>query len=67
VLAPTARFVSPSRIAQLAAVIKPSMLLKIHKLLVDHKYTPGSFSLRHIGASPVPKGRLRKSAPLSSG
>jgi putative transposase len=47
VLAPTTRLVSPRRIAQLAAVIKPSMLLKIHKLLVDHKYPRLFFSSSH--------------------
>jgi hypothetical protein len=37
VLALTTRFVSPHRIAQLAAGIKPATLLKTHKLLADHK------------------------------
>ena len=35
VLALTTLFVSPQRIAKLGAVIKPSTLLKFHKMLVD--------------------------------
>ena len=38
VLGLTTLFVSPRRIAKLGALIKPSTLLKFHKMLVDRKY-----------------------------
>ena len=55
VLALTTLFVSPQRIAKLGAVIKPSTLLKFHKMLVDKKYRRlfSSSSHRH---KPGPKG-----------
>jgi putative transposase len=55
VLALTTLFVNPRRIAKLGAVIKPSTLLKFHKMLVDKKYRRlfSSSSHRH---KPGPKG-----------
>src|ERR1700692_3449209 len=38
VLALTALFVSPRRVAKVAAVIRPTTLLRFHKALVDRKY-----------------------------
>ena len=48
-------FVSPSRIAKLGAVIKPSTLLKLHKMLVDRKYRR-IFSSSSHRRKPGPKG-----------
>ena len=55
VLALTTMFVSPRRITKLGAVIKPSTLLKFHKILVREKYRRlfSSSSHRH---KPGPKG-----------
>jgi putative transposase len=55
VLALTTLFASPSRIAKLCAVIKPSMLLKFHRMLVDKKYRQLFFSPSHR-RKPGPKG-----------
>jgi hypothetical protein len=38
VLGLIALFVSPRRIAKVAAIVKPSTLLRFHKALVDRKY-----------------------------
>ena len=55
VLALTIMFVSPRRITKLGAVVKPSTLLKFHKMLVREKYRRlfSSSSHRH---KPGPKG-----------
>jgi transposase InsO family protein len=55
VLALSTMFVSPRRITKLGAVIKPSTLLKFHKMLVREKYRRlfSSSSHRH---KPGPKG-----------
>jgi len=55
VLGLTTPFVSPSRIAKLGAVIKPSTLLKFHKMLVDRKYRR-LFSSSSHRRKPGPKG-----------
>jgi len=55
VLALTTLYVSPSRIAKLGAVIKPSTLLKFHKMLVDKKYRQ-LFSSSSHRRKPGPKG-----------
>jgi putative transposase len=48
-------FVSPRRIAKLGALIKPSTLLKFHKMLVDRKYRR-LFSSSSHRRKPGPKG-----------
>jgi putative transposase len=48
-------FVSPGRIAKLAAVIKPATLFKFHKALVDRKYRL-LFSSAYRRRKPGPKG-----------
>jgi transposase InsO family protein len=55
VLGLTTLFVSPGRIAKLGAVIKPSTLLKFHKMLVDRKYRR-LFSSSSHRRKPGPKG-----------
>ena len=55
VLGLTTLFVSPSRIAKLGAVTKPSTLLKFHKMLVDRKYRR-IFSSSSHRRKPGPKG-----------
>ena len=55
VLGLTTLFVSPRRIAKLGAVIKPSTLLKFHKMLVDRKYRR-LFSSSSHRRKPGPKG-----------
>ena len=66
VLALTTMFVSPRRIMKLGAVVKPSTLLKFHKMLVREKYRRlfSSSSHRH---KPGPKDHLRNSLLPSSG
>ena len=55
VLGLTTMFVSPRRIAKLGALIKPSTLLKFHKMLVDRKYRR-LFSSSSHRRKPGPKG-----------
>ena len=55
VLGLTTLFVSPRRITKLGAVIKPSTLLKFHKMLVCEKYR-GLFSSSSHRHKPGPKG-----------
>jgi putative transposase len=55
VLALTALFVSPRRVAKVAAVIRPTTLLRFHKALVDRKYRR-LFSSTGARAKPGPKG-----------
>jgi len=55
VLVFTVLFVSPGRIAKLAAVLKPATLFKFHKALVDRKYRL-LFSSAYRRRKPGPKG-----------
>ena len=55
VLGLTTLFVSPRRIANVGAFVKPATLLKFHKALVDRKYRQ-LFSSRHRRRRPGPKG-----------
>jgi putative transposase len=48
-------FVSPRRVAKLAAVLKPATLLRFHKALVDRKYRR-LFSSKGTRRKPGPKG-----------
>ena len=48
-------FVSPRRVAKLAAVLKPATLLRFHKALVDRKYRR-LFSSAGVRNKPGPKG-----------
>ena len=55
VLGMTAQFVSPQRIAKLAAILKPATLLRFHRALVDRKYRR-LFSSTGVRAKSGPKG-----------
>jgi putative transposase len=55
VLGIAALFISARRIPQLAVVIKPSTLFRLHRLLVDHKYLR-LFSSSRPRRKPGPKG-----------
>jgi hypothetical protein len=48
-------FVSPRRVAKLAAVLKPATLLRFHKALVDRKYRR-LFSSAGVPSKPGPRG-----------
>jgi transposase InsO family protein len=55
VLGLTTLFVSPQRVAKLAAILKPATLLRFHKALVDRKYRR-LFSSAGTPRKPGPKG-----------
>jgi putative transposase len=55
VLGIAALFVSARRIPQLAVILKPSTLFRLHRLLVDHKYRR-LFSSSRSRRRPGPKG-----------
>ena len=55
VLGIAALFVSVRRIPQLAVILKPSTLFRLHRLLVDHKYRR-LFSSSRPRRKPGPKG-----------
>ena len=55
VLGLTAQFVSPHRIPKLSAILRPSILFKFHKALVDRKYRL-LFSSSGHRRKPGPKG-----------
>ena len=55
VLGLTMLFVSPRRVAKVAAVLKPATLLRFHKALVDRKYSR-LFSSAGARAKPGPRG-----------
>ena len=55
VLGLTSLFVSPRRISQLAAILKPATLFKFHRALVDRKYRL-LFSSSLSRRKPGPKG-----------
>ncbi len=61
VLGLTALFVRPRRIAKVAAVVKPSTLLRFHKALVDRRYRRLYFRLcRHLKRSTASRFRGEK-------
>jgi transposase InsO family protein len=55
VLGLTTLFVSPRRVAKVAAILKPATLLRFHKALVDRKYRR-LFSSAGARTKPGPKG-----------
>ena len=66
VLALTALFVSPRRIAKLGVLVKPATLLRFHKALVDHKYRLLFSSSLTVAANRAPKVLQDNSSRRSS-
>ena len=50
ILGIAALFISARRIPQLAVILKPSTLFRVHRVLVDHKYRRLFSSSRPVGS-----------------